>query len=241
MARSATKPNTTKKRRVAGNRPVSAQIFEFIRDAIISMEFEPGQMIPETALAEQFGVSRTPVREALIKLANIGFVDVLPQRGTYVSKFSMDKILEARFIREALELAVIAHVAENADDELVEECEDILAEQRVAAENDNPLLFQKLDDQFHQALSRRTGYHRVTQLIESEKAHMDRVRNLSLHISGQYHHVLEQHNAIIDAIKARDPEAARDAMGVHMQDVYKVLTLIPKEHPEYFVEEETEE
>lgn len=237
MARSDSKPSTTKKRRIAGDRSVSAQIFEFIRDAIVSMEFEPGQMIPETALAQQFGVSRTPVREALIKLSNIGFVDVLPQRGTYVSKFSMEKILEARFIREALELAVIANVAENADDDLIEECEGILEEQHLAAEKDDALLFQKLDDHFHQRLSRCTGYHRVTQLIESEKAHMDRVRNLSLHISGQYHRVLEQHNAILNAVKAHDPEAARKAMRVHMQDVYKVLTLIPREHPEYFVEE----
>lgn len=237
MIRPVNKPSTTKKRRIAGDRPVSAQIFEFIRDAIVSMEFEPGQMIPETALAQQFGVSRTPVREALIKLSNIGFVDVLPQRGTYVSKFSVDKILEARFIREALELAVIANVAENADDELIEECEGILEEQRIAADNDNALLFQKLDDHFHQALSSRTGYERVTHLIESEKAHMDRVRNLSLHISGQYHRVLEQHHAILNAVKAGDPEAARKAMGVHMQDVYKVLTLIPREHPEYFLEE----
>ncbi len=152
-------------------------------------------------------------------------------------KFSMDKILEARFIREALELAVIANVAENADDELIEECEAILEEQRLAADNDNALLFQKLDDHFHQTLSNRTGYERVTHLIESEKAHMDRVRNLSLHISGQYHRVLEQHHAILNAVKAGDPEAARKAMGVHMQDVYKVLTLIPREHPEYFVEE----
>lgn len=237
MAKPATSTQAPKKRRIAGNRSVSAQIFEFIRDAIVSMEFQPGQMIPETALAEQFGVSRTPVREALIKLANIGFVDVLPQRGTYVSKFSMEKILEARFIREALELAVVAHVAEHADDALVRECEAILEEQRMAAEGDNALAFQKLDDKFHQALSGRTGYDRVTLLIESEKAHMDRVRNLSLHISGQYHRVLEQHYAILSAVKSRDPEAARRAMAVHMQDVYKVLMLIPREHPEYFLDE----
>mgnify|MGYP000114963664 FL=1 len=237
MAKSAASIPSSKKRRIAGNRSVSAQIFEFIRDAIVSMEFQPGQMIPETALAEQFGVSRTPVREALIKLANIGFVDVLPQRGTYVSKFSMENILEARFIREALELAVIAHVAEHADDELVAECEAILEEQRIAAENDNALAFQKLDDNFHQTLSGRTGYQRVTQLIESEKAHMDRVRNLSLHMSGQYHRVLDQHRDILSAVKSHDPEAARKAMSVHMQDVYKVLTLIPREHPEYFQDE----
>lgn len=235
MARSVS--SSSPKRRIESDRPVAVQIYEFIRDAIVSMEFEPGQMIPETALADQFGVSRTPVREALIKLANIGFVDVLPQRGTYVSRFSMDKILEARFIREALELAVVAAVAQRADMELITQCEQVLQRQQRAAEEDNALVFQKLDDEFHQALADRTGYHRVTQLIESEKAHMDRVRNLSLHIRGQYHRVLEQHRAILDAITLGSPEAARAAMATHMQDVYKVLTVIPRDHPEYFSEE----
>ncbi|WP_347332002.1 GntR family transcriptional regulator [Marinimicrobium locisalis] len=237
MPRKVTSPSLTRKRRVAGDRPVSVQIYEFIRDAIINMEFQPGQMISETALAEQFSVSRTPVREALIKLANIGFVDVLPQRGTYVSKFSVEKILEARFIREALELAVVTAVAEQPDEGLITECESILAEQKLAADNDNALAFQRLDDHFHQTLSGRTGYARVTQLIESEKAHMDRVRNLSLHIRGQYHRVLEQHQAILKALKKQDPEAARTAMATHMQDVYKVLAVIPREHPEYFSED----
>lgn len=227
-------PKPLVKRHIEADRSVSIQIYEFIHDAIVSMEFKPGQMIPETGLAEQFGVSRTPVREALIKLSNIGFVDVLPQRGTYVSKLSMDKILEARFIREALELAVVASAAESADADLLAACEGILQEQQRAADHDNALDFLKLDDHFHQALSRRTGYARVTQMIESEKAHMDRVRNLSLHIGGQFHRILEQHRAILDAVKAHDADRARAAMAVHMQDVYKALTVIPREHPEYF-------
>src|SRR5690606_41436616 len=94
-------------KRLAFDRPVASQIFNLIRDAIVSMELLTGQMISETALAEQFGVSRTPVREALIKLSNIGFVEVLPQRGTYVSIFRMVKILEARYIRSALEIAFV--------------------------------------------------------------------------------------------------------------------------------------
>ena len=168
------------------DRPVGVQIYGFIRDAIVSMELLPGQMISETALADQFGVSRTPVREALIQLANIGFVDVLPQRGTYVSKFSMDKILEARFIREALEVSVVSSLAENVTTEIIQAGEAIIAEQKIAAKDDDALAFQKLDDKFHQTLANFTTYGRVAALIEAEKAHMDRVRNLSLHLSGQY-------------------------------------------------------
>lgn len=216
------------------DRPVASQIYGFIRDAIVSMELLPGQMISETALAEQFGVSRTPVREALIQLSNIGFVDVLPQRGTYVSKFSMEKILEARFIREALEVSVVTNLAENVSKEIVQAGEKIIAEQKVAAKDDDALAFQKLDDLFHQTLASFTSYGRVTSLIEAEKAHMDRVRNLSLHVSGQYKRVLAQHVAIIKAIKNGSPEDAAKAMSVHMKDVYNILEVIPQEHPEYF-------
>ena len=186
---------------ISFDRPSGNQIYSFIRDAIVSMELLPGQMISETALAAKFGVSRTPVREALIQLASVGFVEVLPQRGTYVSRFSMEKILEARFIREALELSVVSYLAENISDEIVAAGEQIIAEQKTAAAEDDALTFQKLDDKFHQMLASYTRYHRVASLIEAEKAHMDRVRNISLHMSGQYKRVLVQHTAIIKALK----------------------------------------
>lgn len=144
-------------RQIDYTRPASSQIYGFIRDAIVSMQLEPGQLISESALAAKFGVSRTPVREALIKLSNLGFVEVLPQRGTYVSRFSLDKILEARFIREALEVAVVSNLAANPDSRVIAEANRIIAEQKVAAEVDDPLLFQSLDDQFHQLLGQPHG------------------------------------------------------------------------------------
>lgn len=223
---------------ISYDRPAAGQIFGFIRDAIVRMELLPGQMISETALAQQFGVSRTPVREALIQLANIGFVEVLPQRGTYVSKFSMDKILQARFIREALEVAVVKQLASNANEalrlEAVDACDSIIESQKVAAADDDPVAFQCLDDQFHQTLASFTHYPRVATLIEAEKSHMDRVRSLSLHIGGQYKKILSQHAAITKAIRAGTPDKAITAMSVHLQDVYHILELIPQEHPEYF-------
>lgn len=225
----------SKGKTLAYDRPAASQLYSLIRDAIVSMELLPGQMISETALAEQFAVSRTPVREALIQLSAIGFVEVLPQRGTYVSRFSIDKILEARFIREALEVAVVAYVAENASEEAAEAGGRIIAEQKIAARDDDALAFQKLDDDFHQTLAGFTGYSRVASLIEAEKAHMDRVRNLSLHMRGQYKRVLSQHTAIIRAIKEGSATKAVEAMGGHMKDVYNVLEVIPKEHPEYFL------
>ncbi len=194
-------------------------------------------MISETSLADKFGVSRTPVREALFKLSSMGFVEVRPQRGTFVTHLSMPKILEARFIREALELAVVAKLAEIADDSFIAECEAIIREQEIAAAEHQPMRFQSLDDKFHLTLADKTQFPKLGFLIEAEKSHMDRVRTLSLkEIRGQYDVILQQHKAILDAIKTRDPNLARLAMQRHMQEVFNALELVPENHPEYFSE-----
>lgn len=239
MARTPTILPGTQARTIAYDRPAAGQILTFVRDAIVSMELLPGQMISETALAQQFGVSRTPVREALIQLSAIGFVEVLPQRGTYVSKLSMDKILQARFIREALEVAVVSHLADNLDadarDSLLKRCNQILAEQQQAAADKDAQSFQTLDDHFHQTLAQHTQYPRLANLIESEKAQMDRVRCLSLYVDGQYERLLNQHQAIINAVANGSASKAGAAMSAHLQDVFRFLELIAQEHPDYFV------
>lgn len=217
-------------------RPTSDQVFEYIRDEIISMHLLPGQKISENALADNFSVSRTPVREALNRLSVLGLVEVRPQRGTFVTKLSMAFILEARFIRESLEVAIVNQLAENRGDGVVVECERILAEQAKAADRKDALVFQQLDDRFHMTLVEATGFSRVGRVIELEKAHMDRVRNLSLvELTGQYDQVLRQHHAILDAIKSGSSQQAVQAMRTHMRDVFNILKVAPVNHPEYFV------
>jgi len=221
---------------ISYQRSTSQQLFEHIRDEIISMELLPGAKIPENQLAEKFGVSRTPVRAALAKLSSQGFVEIRPQRGTFVSKLSMQQILEARFIREAMEVAVACHLAEQPNPESLRECESIIHSQEKAAAEGDPLKFQYLDDQFHMALSSATGFSRVGKVVEAEKAHMDRVRNLSLvKFSGQYEQVLRQHKAILTAIQSGSREDAKAAMEAHMKDVYNILKVAPTQHPEYFL------
>lgn len=223
---------------ISFDRPAAGQILDYLREAIVTMELVPGQMISETALAQQFGVSRTPVREALIQLANIDFVEVLPQRGTYVTKLSMDKILQSRFIREALEVATVQYLTTEVDSATREAAataaEEVIAAQRLAAEDDDVSRFQQLDDSFHQTLSHFTGFTRVITLVEAEKAHMDRVRQLSLHLSGQYTKVIAQHEAIVAAIRSGDRHQASEAMSLHLKDVFHVLKVIPQQHPSYF-------
>ncbi len=215
----------------------SDQLFEHLRDEIVNMAIEPGSTMSENKLAAKYGVSRTPVRETIAKLAALGFVEVRPQRGTFVSKLSISKIIEARFIREALEVAIVALCAEKATDELILECEQLIEKQRLAASKMDALSFQQLDDAFHQTFADFAQYQRAASLIQYEKAHMDRVRNLGLKESGgQYQSVLEQHVAIVDALKARDPELARAAMSSHLHLILQVIDSVKARHPEFFEE-----
>lgn len=220
---------------IAFDRSTPQQLFENIYEDIVGMKLLPGEKIPETQLAEKFGVSRTPVRSALAQLAALGLVEVRPQRGTYVTKLSMQKMLEARFLREAIEIAVACHLAQQPSRELISRCEQILDAQQDAAAQGDANTFRQLDDIFHSTLGNATGFPRVSKAIEAEKAHMDRVRNLSLvELTGQYEHVIAQHKAILDAIKAGSEDAAKKAMEAHMKDVFNILKVVPEKHPEYF-------
>ena len=217
------------------SRSTSQQIFEYIRDEIVSMELSPGEKIPENQLAEKFGISRTPVRAALAKLESLGFVKVLPQRGTFVTKLNIQKILEARFLREAIEIGVACNLAEHFQAETIERCQEILQEQKIVAAKNDALMFQKLDDLFHETLANSTGFSRVSVVIKAEKAHIDRVRKLSLtETSGQYEHVMAQHHAILAAIQTQDTAQAKSAMQAHMRDVLRFLETVPDSHPQYF-------
>lgn len=218
------------------DRPAADQIFVRLRDAIVSMELEPGQRIAENPLADKFGVSRTPVREALIKLSNIGFVEVLPQRGTYVTKLSTRKILEARFIREALEVAVVCALTESHTPDMLAKCEAMIEQQKAVALEGDTFKFQQLDDDFHQTLANFVDYERVASLVEAEKAHLDRVRNLSLQAVGQFDRVIQQHEDIIAGIRSGVPKQAKEAMYAHLREIFGILKEIPKQHPEYFLD-----
>ncbi len=214
--------------------PMARQVTRALRQAIVTMQLAPGEMLSEQDLARRFGVSRSPVREALIKLSEAGLVRVLPQRGTQVVKISRTGVEDARFIREAVETAVVREAALRANSTMIAGLNESLAKQRRAQRSITPEEFLELDEEFHRLLAEAAGRPAAWQMIEDVKPQMDRVRFLDMTQATPRHIVVAQHGMIVEAIKAQDPAAAEKAMRHHLSEILRSLPELAAEHPELF-------
>jgi DNA-binding GntR family transcriptional regulator len=213
---------------------VSHKVYDLLRDAIIQLILRPGDPLSETELARQLKVSRQPVREAFIKLAEAGLVEVRPQRGTYVLLISRREVENARFIREAIEVAFVRKAATEASDGLVDQLRQSISRQVAARDRGDHAEFLKHDEEFHQAVARGAGCETAWKLLGTLKAQMDRVRFLSLSDATPIDTLVKQHEAIASAIAARDPERAETAMRVHLGEILKSLPKLAEAHPDLF-------
>ncbi|MCB5175172.1 GntR family transcriptional regulator [Microvirga sp. SM9] len=183
---------------------------------------------------ERHGVSRQPVREALIGLARTRLVEIQPQRGTVVVKISVRKMMEARFVREAIETAVVRRACVSFDRQSRQRIGDLLEMQGQAARRDDHAAFQRYDELFHIALAEGAGCPLAWEAIQDIKAHMDRVCQLTLPGPEAMLPLIDQYQAIMAAIDACDEDAAAEAMRRHLTEILRALPRVEAEHPELF-------
>ncbi|WP_245416119.1 GntR family transcriptional regulator [Microvirga sp. 17 mud 1-3] len=203
------------------------------------MQLAPGEMLSEQDLARRFGVSRSPVREALIKLSEAGLVRVLPQRGTQVVKISRAGVENARFIREAVETAVVREAALKASPSMLAELNASLTRQRRAQRSKSTEDFLALDEEFHRLLAEAAGRLAAWEMIEDVKPQMDRVRFLDMTQATPRHVVVAQHEIIVGAIRDGNPSAAQKAMQEHLSEILRSLPEMQVQHPDLFEPEPT--
>lgn len=215
-------------------RPASSQVFGLLRAAIVQLDLKPGQALSENELAKAFSVSRQPVREAFIKLREAALVEIFPQRGTFVARISVDRVMTARFVREAVEVALASEAARKVVGEDLDALEDLLAEQRKAAEADDAVRFLDLDEAFHRAIADIAEQPYAWTILEDIKAQMDRVRYLSFSGATPLDRLVDQHALIVECLRARDPNGASAAMSGHLREILKSLPVIASEHQEFF-------
>ena len=215
-----------------GETPVSAAtIYETIRRDIVRMRLRPGERLSENELGLRFGTSRTPVREAIVRLVDDGLIEVWPQRGTFVSRISLRAIKRARFVRNALELGIIREAAEHGLPEVaLKEAERAIAEQREAG--NDPNRFTDADDKFHRTFANAIGYGDIWSIVESQKAEFDRIRFLSLPEVTPVDLLIRQHRAILKAVVARDAETAEKILRAHLSLVVETTVALMRTNPD---------
>lgn len=201
--------------------PIAPQVYERLRRAITSLAMLPSEALSEKDLSLQLGISRTPVREALIRLADEGLIDILPQRGSFVAPIRLRDVEEAQFIRESLEVAVVRRLAQSCAPRAMAELKGNLVEQAAAVAVDDRGRFLDLDEAFHRGLCEAAGLLKSWRVIQSVKLQMDRVRYLSLPEPGHLQMLLAQHRHILNAVEAGDVEAAGESMTAHLQEVLR--------------------
>ncbi|ERK07469.1 MAG: GntR family transcriptional regulator [Pantoea sp.] len=219
---------------ITTSEPVNQQIYRYLRRDIVTCAIHPGSLLSEKEVSARFNVSRQPVREAFIKLAEAGLVQVLPQRGTFVRKISAQRVADGRFIREAVEIAVVRRAAQEITPVALMALEHNLQLQRLAAERHDSQAFLALDDEFHRLIAESINCLLAWETVENIKATMDRVRFLTLSEVSPPENLIQQHEEIYAALKAHDVEAAESAMRRHLQEMIMTITPIAERNSEWF-------
>ena len=215
------------------HRNIGGQVYAVLRQRIITFELPPGEPINERALVERLGVSRTPIRAAISRLSDEGLTDIQPNVGTFVSRIHLHKVEEGRLIRDALERATIRHAAINFDDAADKELQDCLARHKYAALKNRPQEAIAADDEFHQRISELSGYHSVWTTIRRAKAEFDRLRHLATLIPGRNRETIDEHAAILQALRGGDPQQCEQALQAHLDRAYEVILKMAGDHPNY--------
>lgn len=219
---------------------LGGQVYEALRESIVSLQLEPGGMIYENELAESLGVSRTPVREAIRLLVNEELLDVQPQRGTRVALISVQKVTEARFIREQLETGAFCEVAKQWGPEshrpVRQALDGLLEAQRDAAERGDNARFLQLDEQFHRVILEQTGNRTLLHIVAMMRGHLNRIRYLALR---QYHHMkplVVEHEELLQAVEAGDEARITGLLEIHFNKLDYQIPALREAHPRYFAD-----
>lgn len=214
---------------------ITDTVFEELYQQILSLELPPGTKVSEVEVAKALGISRQPVRDAFFRLSQLGFLLIRPQRATVISKISEAAVLRAKFVRAALEMACWTAALETITDRQIDELAQTLVAQQEAVHAKDQKLFHALDDDFHRYICKLAGHEYVWALIREQKAHMDRVRFISLTI-GAAQKAYDDHVDLVESLRTRDRKRLETTLTEHLGRIELILGKIRDEKPEYFQE-----
>lgn len=212
------------------------KVYRLVREKIIALELLPGSAISENDLARTVGVSRTPIREALLLLGEEKLVEVFPKVGTFVSRVDPRYVAEAHFLREAVEVASLRTLRSPYDEAVLEGLRVNLAQQREIG--DDLVGFFELDEDFHRGLMALAGHEDSWSTVVAAKGHLDRARMLGMKQVPKVEQFIDEHHRIFNAVVEGDLSGAEELLSSHLSVVFADLERIRERSPELFVGEE---
>jgi DNA-binding GntR family transcriptional regulator len=213
---------------------MGVQIHGFLRREIITGHLLPRTTLSEQELSQRFGVSRTPVREALIKLAEENLVETYPQYGSFVSPITVSDVLDNQFVREAIECCAIERAIERAGKDDVRALTRIMDRQKLLEAAGDEEAFFQADEQLHEFFLRLAGHPQAWRVVENAKAQLDRVRHLIMRLPQKLSSVVAEHRVIVDRFIAGDRAGAVEAMRTHLRGAFRSIEILQRENPDYF-------
>ena len=224
----------------ADSQPITAeQIYRKILRKIIKLKLEPGQMISENQMAKEYGVSRSVIRTVFTRLRQQGFIEIYPQRGTYVSVIDLHLIADLLMLRTAVEKEVLYEMfhtlGEAEREQLVQKLEENIREQeKFRGEADYLGSFPKLDSEFHKILIDSVGRYSLIQLLDDNMLHISRWRNFDVAFDHRIGQLIEEHKAIVEGIKSGDLATAQNRMADHLETITAIADRAVAQYPGYF-------
>ena len=216
--------------------PTLAEIeYQKLRDSIVSMELLPGTAISETELAAQSGVSRTPIREAVLRLARENLVEVAPKSGTFVARIPVSALPEALIARRALEGVTAAAAAKSVSRSQKLELHVLLEQQREFADLGDFRSFHASDEALHLKIAEIGRLPGLWLMVQQVKLQIDRFRRLTLPESGRMHMALREHIDVVTAIENNESEAACQNMEIHLNGLQLHIKNVVDAHPDFFI------
>ena len=209
-------------------------VFDALREEIIALILAPGTVLSRLDLQARFGVSSTPIRDALMRLDEEGLVRIFPQHATIVSPIDLNHARQGQFLRRSVEVEIVRTLAAKHDPALIEALRGIIRQQAAFAELGEFDLFTQLDQEFHRTHYAAADVLDLWYLVRRQGGHIDRLRRLHLPVPGKRADILRDHAAIVDAIATGDPDGAEAEVRGHLSRSLDFIETLRESHPNYF-------
>jgi DNA-binding GntR family transcriptional regulator len=220
----------------AGNRIGNVQdaVYASLRKNIINLNLVPGTAVSEKEISLKYEVSRTPIREAFIRLSREGLIKVIPQRETLVSLIDLDRVEQELFLRESLEMAVLKPFIGRCQPDHIAKLEKLVEAQAAAFDRNEYINFMLFDDHYHQVFFEVAGHKLGWEVLESMCGHYHRVRLLSVWLNGIAQNIISQHIELLSAIKKKDLRESRLKLNRHLNKLHTEEKMLREKFPNYF-------